>query len=197
MCLLFETIRIRNCVAENLEYHQERMDRSCKVLFGKLVQKRLTEIIKKEEVPGNSLFKCRIIYDNEIRKVEYLPYQPVVIKSLKIVNADDIIYHHKFFDRSAFKKMKKNNPDADELLLTRNGLITDTTFTNAAFYDGKSWFTPEEPLLAGTRRRRLIQEGRIIPAQILSKEIHCYQKVSLFNAMLDLENCVIETRNII
>ena len=35
--------------------------------------------------------------------------------------------------------------EQDEILITRNGLLTDTSIANIALFNGKEWHTPKHP----------------------------------------------------
>jgi len=192
MCLLLETIRVENCIAEALEYHQRRVDRSRFALFGKQSPLVLSDLIDTEAIPGEGIYKCHIIYGKDIENISYMPYIPRVVNRMKVVDAKRIVYDHKYADRTAFEKLKSENPGFDELILIQDGLITDTTFTNIAIWDGTKWYTPERPLLNGTRRQKLIDEGRLFPCEIHYSELKSYSKISLINSMLDLGDCTVE-----
>ena len=75
-----------------------------------------------------------------------------------------------------------------EILILKNGLITDVSFANIAFYDGKGWYTPDSPLLKGTKRAYYIEKGLLIEKRISPADLPKYQKARLINAMLDLED---------
>ncbi|HON17298.1 MAG TPA: chorismate-binding protein, partial [Spirochaetota bacterium] len=67
---------------------------------------------------------------------------------------------------------------------------------NIAFYDGEKWLTPTKPLLYGTKREYLLEEGKIVEEEISTRDIKFFYKVSLINAMLDLEEIAIPVLNI-
>ena len=50
------------------------------------------------------MFKCRIVYNREIIKVEFVPYVLKQIRSLKLVNAE-IDYAYKYEDRTNINKL--------------------------------------------------------------------------------------------
>jgi len=178
--LLLETIKIENGKVCNLSYHQKRFDRSRKELFTDTMPMDLTDMI---EAPGKGLYRCRILYDTQIRSIEYIPYRAKVIQTLKIVPAD-IDYAYKYADRGAFHTLLQHNPAYDEVIIEKNGFITDTTIANLAFYDGAQWVTPEKSLLQGTIRAKLLDEGFLINSQIQKKDLRKYSYVALMNAML-------------
>ena len=70
-----------------------------------------------------------------------------------------------------FESLLLANKDVDEVIIEKNGYLTDTTIANIAFFDGKQWFTPEKPLLKGTMRAKLIEEGFLQTKNIKSEEL--------------------------
>jgi 4-amino-4-deoxychorismate lyase len=118
-----------------------------------------------------------------VQTVEYLPYTPKTINTLKIVPSS-VEYGLKYTDRSALDALLSSNPDVDEVLIEKEGYITDTTIANVAFYDGKRWVTPQKPLLNGTMRAKLIDEGFLHPAPIKKEDLSSFKQVALMNAMI-------------
>jgi len=178
--LLLETIKIEGGEVCNLPYHQARLDRSRKALFHTEDVLSLSRII---EPPPQGLYRCRILYDTTVHSVEYLPYTPKEIISLKIVPAD-IEYACKYADREAFETLLKENGDVDEIIIEKEGLLTDTTISNVAFFDGEQWVTPANPLLEGTMRAKLLDEGFLQRADITREMLKGYTHVALINAMI-------------
>ena len=119
----------------------------------------------------------------ELDSIEYIPYTPKEIRSLKIVPSN-IEYHHKYANREALNSLLISNPRVDEVIIEKEGYLTDTTISNIAFYDGKQWITPKKPLLQGTMRARLIDVGVLKTADITKADLHKYTQVALMNAMV-------------
>lgn len=113
-------------------------------------------------------------------------YVPRKIGSLQIVYDDDVDYSFKKRDRSYLNLLKLQQGDADEILIVKQGIITDTSFTNVAFFDGHQWFTPSAPLLRGTMRASLLDRHAVIERDIRVADLSSYRAVSLINAMLPL-----------
>ena len=122
-----------------------------------------------------------------IEQVEYIPYVMRCIQSLQIVTDDAIDYSYKSTDRSALNALLAQRGNCDDIIIVKNGLVTDTSFTNIAIYDGTHWLTPRTPLLAGTQRARLLDEGSIQVADITPDMLRQAQRVRLFNAMTSFE----------
>jgi len=191
MPLLLETIKIEDGKLSNLSYHQARFDKSRKDLFKVTRKTDLSSIIK---APQKGLYRCRIVYDENIRSVEYIPYKEKNIQKLKVVPSD-INYKYKYANREAFNKLLQTYSDYDEIIIEKDGYLTDTTISNIAFYDGDKWFTPEYPLLEGTMRSKLLDEGFLHKKEIKKEDLKNYSQIALMNSMIGfkiLNNFTIE-----
>lgn len=176
----FETIKIENGKIYNIEYHNKRFLRTIKENFDLEKDINLKDFINP---PKNGLFRCKIIYDRDILKVEYFPYKPKVIKTLKLIPSN-IEYNFKYLDRNELNSLYKKRENFDDILIVKDGLITDTSIANIAFFDGKTWLTPRKPLLKGTTREKLLRERKIFLEDIEAKDIKKFKKFALMNAMI-------------
>jgi 4-amino-4-deoxychorismate lyase len=194
MCLLFESIKLQDGILMHLGYHQSRVDRSRNLLLQAREELDLSGIA----IPGLSrgVFKCRITYKYEIENIEITPYTRKPIQNLKLVVADDLEYPFKYEDRSSLTLIKERYPGYDEIIIVKNGLITDTSYSNLVFYDGLHWATPSSPLLNGTCRHRLLNEGKIIERTISPGDLKRYSSVSLINAMTGLGETVVPVSSV-
>ena len=217
MIRLLETIRYENHRFYHLERHIARMNRSRKALFGLEEPIDVEEIFQKEiqslqtlqartleaetleaetleaetfetEMPETGLYKCRIIYAGEIEKTEFIPYQLPVIHSLKMVTGNDIDYSFKYLNRKPLEELYGQKGECDDILIVKNGLVTDTYFANILFFNGTKWVTPAHPLLKGTQRQYLLETNRIIMADIRPSDLKHFQKARLANAMIRFED---------
>ena len=183
---LFETIKIVDGIPQHLEYHQKRIELSLKFCFkAEAAFDELSELIQPSHL-FKGILKCKFSYNSEDFDIEYSQYTPKKIQSLKLVNDDSISYANKFTDRSCFDTLLENVAE-DDIIIVKNGLVTDTSFSNLCFFDGYRWLTPSTLLLKGTARRRLLNQGLIFEKTIKAKQIFTYQKVMLINAMLDFD----------
>ncbi|MBN1494810.1 aminotransferase class IV [Candidatus Peregrinibacteria bacterium] len=186
MSLLFEAIKVQNGKFYNIKYHNERFNKARKELFG---CKDFIDLKIKIKIPASKtkgLYKCRIVYGPEIEKIEFIPYKKPNIRSLKITECNDIDYKYKYLDRTKIDELLKQKGEYDDILLIKNGFITDTSIANICFYDGEKWITPNTPLLKGTKRQKLLDEGKITEQKITRKDLRKFKKASLINAMNDL-----------
>ncbi|HNW72600.1 MAG: aminotransferase class IV [Bacteroidales bacterium] len=183
MCLLFETIRIENDKPRYLEEHLARMDRSVHEIWGTGL-KTFTEadIRVPDRIPAG-VIRCNITYGPDIRKITFTIYEKRVIRSLKLISCNSVDYHLKFSDRKILESLFALRGTADEVLIVKDGLITDTSMSNIIFFDGTRWFTPSAPLLKGTCRERLVKTGFISEYDIKSADLKSYQGCKLINAM--------------
>ncbi|BBG66565.1 aminodeoxychorismate lyase [Hydrogenimonas sp.] len=183
--MLFETIRIHNGSIQHLSYHQARFDSSRAALFPDEAKDiDLASII--HPPTGSGILKCRIRYGREVTDIDYSPYIPREIRRLKIVHSS-IGYAHKFSDRRELDELFEKRGDADEILIVRDGFVTDTSIANIAFFNGRTWVTPKRPLLRGTTRERLIRSGFLVPRDIRVDEIRGFDRFALLNAMIGFE----------
>ena len=172
MCRLIETIRIENGIPSLLSFHQERMDRARKELFGLDEPCQLSDHLSALSLPQRSIWKCRVTYGVLIEKTEFEPYFKKKIQSLQIVEANDLSYDHKFLQRDDINKLFNKRKQSDDILIFKNQLLTDTSYCNVALWDGKNWITPLHPLLKGVRRALLIRSGKIQTGDIFLNDLH-------------------------
>jgi len=178
--LLLETIKVEDGRIHNLSYHQSRCNQSRQTLFKSTNVLDLSSII---HAPKSGLYRCRILYGEALHSIEYFPYIPKNIDTLKIVSSD-IEYDFKYVNRDALNALIASHRDVDEVIIEKNGYLTDTTISNIAFFDGKQWFTPKEPLLKGTTRAKLIDQGLLHTKDIRKEDLSHYSQVALMNAMI-------------
>jgi 4-amino-4-deoxychorismate lyase len=186
MCQFVETICIENGKPRNLSYHVQRLNLTMRTFFPE--SKAIGEHELLTDIPNvQGLQKARVVYDeNGITERSFAPYSIRKINSIAIVEGNDISYSWKSTDRSALMRLREKAPDYDEVIIIKNGCVTDTSYTNLCFFDGKEWLTPDTPLLRGTMRQKLLDEGIIREARILKTDLHKFQSVSLINAMMPL-----------
>jgi 4-amino-4-deoxychorismate lyase len=187
MSLLLETIRVVNRTFQSLFYHQQRVEVAMIRHFPHQKPILLDSELVIPEYLDNNIYKCRVLYDVKINKVEFLPYTIRPVQSLALVEIpSDVDYSFKWAERSWLDRLKQSTA-ADDILMVRNGWLTDTSYANIALWDGYGWFTPRRPLLEGTKRARLLAEGILKIADIKPKDLTDFQYVKLLNAMMDFE----------
>ena len=101
-----------------------------------------------------------------------------------MVTSDGLDYTYKSSNRQKLDELFKQKGEADDILIIRDGFLTDTSIANIALWNGEQWETPEKPLLEGTMRASLLGKGLIVPAAIRPHDLSRYSRVRLFNAMI-------------
>jgi 4-amino-4-deoxychorismate lyase len=181
--LLLETIKIEDGQVANIEWHNKRCNQTRQELFGSnILLLQLQEYINP---PSHGLFRCRILYGHHVESVEYIPYQLKTIKTLTIVPSN-IEYPYKYNHRKELNTLLETQ-NSDDIIIEKNGLLTDTTIANIAFYDGSNWLTPKYPLLQGTMRAKLLYEKKLKLSTIRSNDIQKFSYFALMNAMIGFQ----------
>lgn len=197
MSRLIESIRLQAGNFHRMRYHQERMDRSVKELFGQKNTINLFEGLSKQNPPKSGLHKCRVVYAREIESIEFIPYTSRSVNSLKIVYDQEIGYAHKFEDRRKIDLLFSQRQYCDDILIVKNGFVTDSSYSNIIFYDGGKWITPDTPLLKGTMRQFLLDTAEIKATPVQVRDIPSFKSFRIINAMLGFDGPEIDVSKIV
>lgn len=188
MSLLLESIQILDGIPQRLNYHNDRLNRSRNLLMCSHTDIYLEDYLKIPQEFMQAQVKCRILYGQDIDDIEFAPYQPKRFTKF-ILQDTQIDYPLKLINRSAFQVLKDKLLPTEEIIFVKNGFITDTSFSNLVFkHNNGNWYTPEYPLLEGTQREYLLDEGIIEEVQIRPKDLKNYSHFKLINAMLNFDN---------
>jgi 4-amino-4-deoxychorismate lyase len=175
----FETIKCDDYEVFSLDYHEKRVAKSVALNLN------LQDYVYP---PSHELFRCKVIYSQDgIEDVQYFKYKKRDIKSFKIVVDDDIDYSKKFLNRDSLDRLFEKKEDADEIIILKDGFVTDTSIANIAIFDGTNWITPKKPLLKGTTRARLLEEKIIFEKDISLEMLQSAKRFALMNAMIDFD----------
>lgn len=180
MCQLIETILINKGEIYHLNYHQLRVNRS----IGENII-NLTKFINYITIPNKGRFKLRITYnEKEIENYTITPYLEKPLTTFMLIRDDNIKYDLKYSNRINIDKLWNLRQDCDDIIIVKNGNITDSRFANLVLFDGQKWLTPDTPLLNGTCRQRLIDEKTITPKRMTIEDLFHYNKLTTINAMI-------------
>lgn len=181
---LFETIRIENGTMQNLKWHQWRLEHT----FHSIYSTKCPFILENIFIPNQyriGLIKLRLLYDQSEFEGNFSRYEPKKIDTLKVVVDNSLSYDFKFTNRDKILNLYKQKQNLDDILIVKNGLITDTSIANIAFFNGSKWISPENPILKGTTRERLINEKNIQIGTIKPQQLKEFWSFKIFNAMID------------
>lgn len=127
--MFIETIKIKDNEIFNLDLHQKRMvETSVHYHFKAPLLPDLIQLCPKELLENT--VKCRILYRDTIHSIHFEVYVSRMINSLKLVSDNSVNYAFKSNDRSLLLKLLDKKEECDEILIVKNGFITDTSFSN-------------------------------------------------------------------
>ena len=196
MSLLLESIKLVDGEFRNLFYHERRMNRALKFLCGAQEHFDLEDFLKNIDLPKHGLYKCRMVYDDNTRDIEFIPYQYRTINSLRVVEHDRISYEFKYADRKMIDRLYELRKVCDDILIVKRGFVTDSSYANIVFKKGKFWYTPWSALLKGTMRANLLERNVILEEEIRIEDIQTFESFKLINAMLEFEGPELDISNI-
>ena len=189
MYLLVEIIKIKDGMAVNQLYHERRLNRSRRQLFGASPDIDLSRTIMIPAHARKGLFNCRIEYNEHIRNIEFTPYSPRKVRTLRMVEAGDLDYSYKWIDRTGIEELLGKKAECDDILMVKDGLVTDASSANIIVRGpDKRWYTPSRPLLAGTKREWLVDSGIVTEREITPASLKRFRELRLINAMMDIDD---------
>lgn len=183
MSRFLESIAIVDGQIQRLPWHQRRVDQALNAFY-KDATLDLYAVIQKNAALQPGTVKCRVLYDSDSYDVQFSQYSPRDIKTLKLVENNDIDYPFKFADRTAINNAFDQRGDCDDILIVKNGRIMDSSIANIALRRDEKWFTPREPLLRGTMRDYLLENGVLAEANIGVRDLPSFHGYKLINALL-------------
>jgi len=179
MCFCFETIKVKDGVLKNLEFHQKRVDKTRFELFGFSDKLCLKEEIS--DIPLNGVYRLRMDYKKKTESTSCKKYNRKNINSFKVVNTN-ISYDYKYADRRAINDLLVGG--YDDVIILKNGSITDTSTANIALHVNGVWLTPIDPLLEGTTRARLLKTGFLKCANLTIKDLIKAENFAIMNSLI-------------
>ena len=185
--LCIETICVENRQLRNGSYHNARLNKTREDLWGYKDIWNLDDL-KIPEYVTDQRHKLRIAFAREIEDIRWELHVPRTIRSVKKVYDNDVSYTYKYQDRSRLNQLFAERANADEILIIKNGMVTDSLYYNVAFFDGEKWLTPTTNLLPGTQRAFLLDSGVITEAVIAESDMKNYSHIRLFNALSDWDH---------
>ena len=182
---LFESICVENYQIKLSEFHQKRMDNSYLKLFNVKNKWSIKKIFESLKIESNQKYKLRINYSQSKYSISLKKYFKKKIRSLQCLELNDYSYDLKYTDRSIIDKNYKLKSLSDDILIIKNGLVTDSSYCNIVFFDGLSWVTPKYPLLKGVQRNFLLKNKIIFKKKIKVSDISKYKSFVLINSMIE------------
>jgi len=178
--ICFETIKVENGKLINLKYHQQRVDYT-REFFGFKDKLELKHSIF--NLPKKGEFRLRIDYSKEIKFFTCKPFTCREFQKFKVVKSD-INYAYKYSNREELDALKV---DEKEIIIVKNELLTDTSIANIALQKNGVWFTPKTPLLRGTTRAKLIDDGFLKCADLTLIDLEKAENFAIMNALIGMK----------
>ena len=152
-------------------------------------------LLLKEFKKGN--VKLRILYGEKGRKIQFEIYTPMKINTIRLVYTSKLRYSLKLRNRKELNTLFDQRGNCDDVIIVRDGQITDSSYANLIFFNGSEWVTPKKPLLEGTCRARLLDNGKIKTANLGINELKTFKGFKLINAMRDMDQEIIPMDRIV
>jgi 4-amino-4-deoxychorismate lyase len=198
MYQFIETICYEQGSFQRIGLHNERCNRTRNYFFGKQSKLGLEKYLSIPSHLINETVKCSVTYGIEIIAIKYDLYQIRPVKSLQMVIDNNIDYSFKHADRTELNSLFQLRGQSDDILIIKNGLITDTSYANVIFKKHNKWYSPQDPLLKGTRLASYLEEGKVAPALLRPKDLRDYSEARIINAMISIVSSpVIQIENIL
>lgn len=188
MCLFIETICYKDGQLQLIDLHNSRCNRTRNYFFGPMHNLQLELFISVPKNLQDTTVKCRVVYGKDVINIEYESYQIRPVKSLRLVTDNTIDYAFKYADRSKLSQLYQLRGQADDILIIKDGFITDTYYANIVLMKDGRWYSPQNPLLKGIRLESYLQENVVIPAHIRPGDLPFYSEARIINAMIPIEN---------
>jgi len=154
MSQFIETIQLLHGKLRNLEYHQERFERTRREVLGIRNHPRLAEVIQIPKGLDQGMLKCRLTYAHVVELIEFEAHMIKKAESLKLVYSDDIDYAYKYADRSKLEGLYQQRGNCDDILVIKNGDMLRAPDLSSFRVAPSIPLTPPPPLLNTTPTRR-------------------------------------------
>jgi 4-amino-4-deoxychorismate lyase len=187
MYRFIESIRLENHRLQHLDWHDKRFNATRRQFFPSSVERDLADLLVLPDNLDDGVYKCRVVYADDLVEVTFQPYVPKTVRTLKLVVDDHADYSYKYENRTKLDFLLTQKGEADDILIVRDNCLTDTSYSNLALFDGLHWYTPDTYLLNGTCRQRLLAEGILRETHITLHDLARYEDIRPINAMLVLE----------
>jgi 4-amino-4-deoxychorismate lyase len=184
---LFESACIENSQIKNEQYHESRFRKSYMQQYKTHPSYSLFDGIHLTNLDNTLKYKVRIGYKQNGTRYSISEYENSIPTTLKLVNDETISYAIKRNNRKKLNLLFKQKGDFEDVLIVKNGLITDASYSNILLNDGKQIVTPSTPLLEGTCRARLLDENKITEKRISEADLQNFESFQLVNALNDFD----------
>ncbi len=197
MCQFIETICYKNGVFERIELHNDRLNRTRNHFFDNQLAIDLSDHLSIPLDLIHSTVKCTITYGEKIQHISYSSYQIRAVHSLKMIENNSIDYTFKSSNREQLEAMFLLKGDCDDILIVKNGYLTDSSYANLILLRENRWYSMQNPLLLGTRLQSYLIEKLVTPTLVTPNDLHLFSEARIINAMISIDDSpIIPVQNI-
>ncbi len=197
MCQFIETICYKNGVFERIELHNDRLNRTRNHFFDNQLAIDLSDHLSVPLDLTHSTVKCTITYGEKIQHISYSSYQIRAVHSLKMIENNSIDYTFKSSNRELLEAMFLLKGDCDDILIVKNGYLTDSSYANLILLRENRWYSMQNPLLLGTRLQSYLIEKLVTPTLVTPNDLHLFSEARIINAMISIDDSpIIPVQNI-
>ncbi|MGX9756298.1 aminotransferase class IV [Clostridioides difficile] len=185
---LFETIKVKDGIAIDLDTHIDRMLNSITCLDlninyeKRFLIDKIVKYIKKENIINKAL-RITVFDEGYNISIRAIPYnKDAYNKGFKltispIVRGDSLIYRHKttnYFENIYTKNIANKNGYNDGIFINSEGVILECSMSNIFFIRGNKVYTPSSklPILNGTIKKRIIKICDELHIELVENEIN-------------------------
>ena len=123
MCLFIESIKYKNGAFYRLDLHQMRINLVFKLYFPGFKPFQLSEIPAFKLFKKEGIYKCRIVFDNNIKEISILPYERKNFESFQLVESDIDSLPYKRAERTEITMLFNRKKTAAILLLSKTDIL--------------------------------------------------------------------------
>lgn len=188
MCQFIETICSKNGVFERIELHNDRLNRTRNHFFGSRLPINLADHLSVPPDLIHSTVKCTVTYGEKIQHISYSRYQIRAVHSLKLIENNSIDYSFKSSNRELLEAMFLLKGDCDDILIVKNGFLTDSSYANLVLLRENQWYSMQNPLLLGTRLQSYLIEKLVTPTLVKPNDLDLFSEARIINAMISIDD---------
>ncbi|MDA3854266.1 MAG: hypothetical protein PF444_08515, partial [Bacteroidales bacterium] len=117
---LIESLAVKDGVVLNAHWHEERYTHTYREYYGGKPEFGLLEKLELQ-IPEEGYFKLRIAYNKLTKDINISPYEITPIKTLKVVETNQLDYHLKYANREIINQLSTLRGECDDILIINDG----------------------------------------------------------------------------
>jgi len=123
MCLFIESIKYKNGAFYRLDLHQMRVNLVFKLYFPEFEPFQLSEIPAFKLFKKEGIYKCRIVFDNNIKEISILPYERKNFESFQLVESDIDSLPYKRAERTELNNAFQQKENCSDIIVVKKDIL--------------------------------------------------------------------------